>query len=312
MTGTDPMPAAGASGQDALAELHFALAEADAQTPAPTLFARVRAVALSTRRAGRPSEEVETLSGLETFRRAAAAFGSLLEGLETVAWSTEALRGLDVQGLVGHLIGVEVAFVASLRGDREAAVADHVASTDGSARAQAGRDPATTLAEWRSSVDEAVRTAEALDQHGEITFYGITLPLDDLLVVRAFELWIHEEDIRRALGRALDRPDEGRLARMTALAMVLLPGRAAPAAPGGSRERTRLVLTGPGGGTWDLPVGGDAGDRARPATRVVVDAADFCRVVGNRLDLDGTAAVVDGDRRIAAELFAAAAALALD
>lgn len=312
MTQRDWITGPGAQGEDPLEELRFALAEADAQTPTPRLLQRVRASALSERRPGRPSVEAEAVSGLETYRRAARAFDALLEQLDVGVWTTPALRGLDVQGLVGHLIGVEATFAASLGGDADAGVADHVASTDGHARAQVGRVPAETLAEWRAHVVGTIRIAESLDQSAAVTFYGITMPLDDLLVVRAFEQWIHEEDIRRAVGRELHPPDEGRLARMTALAMVLLPGALAQGDGRLSHEPARLVLTGPGGGTWDVPLDADVESRTRAATRIVVDAVAFCRVVGNRADLETTGAVVSGDTSMAEELFAVAAALALD
>jgi hypothetical protein len=44
----------------------------------------------------------------------------------------------------------------------------------------------------------------------------------------------------------------------------------------------------------------------------VVDAAEFCRVVGDRAELDTSGAHVEGDRSLAAALFAGASALALD
>jgi hypothetical protein len=44
-----------------------------------------------------------------------------------------------------------------------------------------------------------------------VDFYGATLPLDKMLVVRAFEMWIHEEDIRRAAGIPLEAPEPARL-----------------------------------------------------------------------------------------------------
>ena len=301
-------------GDDVLRELQFALAEADAEAPGPELLARVRAAALSARSAGRPSVAVESLSGLETFRRATVALDALLSDLDPSAWTRLALRGLDVQGLVGHLIGVESAFVASLDGDVEAGVAEHVASTQADALAQAGRPTVETLAEWRTAVARSIERAGALAAAGSVTYYGITLPLDDLLVVRAFELWIHEEDIRRATGLGLGPPDAGRLARMTSLAMTLLPAGVASIDRARQGESIRLVLTGAGGGTWDVALGGDggAGPRPRPGARVVVDAAAFCRVVGNRADLESAGALVTGDVAMAADVFAGAAALALD
>jgi uncharacterized protein (TIGR03083 family) len=305
---------AGFAGGEPLEELRFALAEADAEVPAPALRGRVRTASLGTRPPGRPSVDVEAVPGAEAFSRAASALDAILGELSTAEWARPALRDLDVQGLVGHLIGVEAAFAASLRGEPGAGGGHHVASTQGSALAQAGRSPVETLQDWQTHVERSTSLTETFgDPAGSVTYYGITLPLDDLLVVRAFELWVHEEDIRRATGRLLGQPDAGRLARMTALAMALLPAGLVRADRIRPERRVRLVLTGTGGGTWDVAVGGDARAAGRPSqTRIVVDATEFCRVVGNRADLASSGALVTGDVELAADVFAGAAALALD
>ena len=95
------------------------------------------------------------------------------------------------------------------------------------------------------------------DAGTEVAVHGMRLSLGALLVVRAFELWTHENDIRRAAGWAASVPDASTLRLMTELAARLLPYAAARA---GLAEPVdvRLVLTGPGGGTWDLPVRGAA------------------------------------------------------
>lgn len=133
-------------------------------------------------------------------------------------------------------------------------------------------------------------------------------------MIRAFEVWTHDEDIRRALGRPALDPDGETLNRMTDLATSLLS--VGIHAITSVRGRTaRLVLTGPGGGTWDVTLGGPV-RRAQAGERVdalaTVDAAAFCRVVANRSDLAGSQAALGGDTDVAALVFAGAAALALD
>src|SRR5205823_6341964 len=139
--------------------------------------------------------------------------------------------------------------------------------------------------------------------------------------VRAFELWTHENDIRAVAGLAPSVPDPATLRLMTTLVAGLLPLGAERA---GVREPVdvRLVLTGPGGGTWDVPVGerpggpagaapgGPAGEPGRVA--IVADAVAFCRLAGGRLAPADLGAHVTGDARSAAGILAAAAALALD
>ena len=300
---------------DALRELRFALAEADAEAPPTALRDRIRDVALEHRPAGRPASPPARIPGVEVFRRASGALDALVAGLGTEEWAHPALRDLDVQGLIGHLIGVETHFLAGLEeAGSDPGAGQHVPATDPFARAQAGRPGCATRAEWSALVERTVAAADAADPGRAVTWYGITLPLDLLLVVRAFEVWVHDGDVRRATGRPAADPDPESLARMTDLAVTLLPtglGLAGRARPG---RAVRLVLTGPGGGTWD--VGLDPAGAADPlppiGARVVVDGSAFCRVVGNRSDRARSGGLVTGDETLADDVFAGAAALALD
>ena len=120
----------------------------------------------------------------------------------------------------------------------------------------------------------------------EVTVWGIPLPLSALLVARAFELWTHENDIRRVAGLPASVPDVSTLRLMTELATSMLPFGAMLAGLQGPIN-LRLVLTGPGGGTWDVVIGGDAPEPV--AIGIVTDVVDFCRLAANRLnpaDLD--------------------------
>ena len=179
----------------------------------------------------------------------------MLGVLQAEDWRRPALRDLDVQGLVGHLTGVEEDVRRGLAGDPQVAGASHVDSTQAAADRQAGRLPAETRAEWRRAVDRTLDLVHAAGDPGaEAAVHGMRLPLDMLLVVRAFELWIHENDIRQAAGMPPSVPDASTLSLMTQAAAQLLPHAAARS---GRREPTsvHLVLTGPGGGTWDIPMG---------------------------------------------------------
>ena len=109
---------------------------------------------------------------------------------------TPALRGLDVQGLVGHLTGVEEDVHRCLAGDPGVAVASHVESTQPAADRQAGRPPAQTRAEWRRAADRTMDLVRAADLSAEVALHGIRLPIGMLLVFRAFEVWVHDNDIR--------------------------------------------------------------------------------------------------------------------
>ena len=215
---------------------------------------------------------VPAISPAEAFSRAADALYRTLSALDTAAWSRPAIRDLDVQGLVGHLTGVEDDVRRCLAGDPAVSLAGHVESTQAAAARQAGRDPAQTLAEWREAVSRtlALVAARGHDSHDGldtcVALHGMQLPLRTLLVVRAFELWVHENDIRLSASLPLAVPDPSVLSLMTRLAASLLPGAAVRAGVPGP-GRLHLVLTGPGGGTWDLewdPEGDPDDSQCRP------------------------------------------------
>jgi uncharacterized protein (TIGR03083 family) len=294
---------------------------------------RVMTASLLAREAGQPVPAVPAISGAEAFGRAADAFYELLAGLDDRDWARPALRGLDVQGLTGHLIGVEEDMQRGLAGSPAVAGADHVESTQDSAVRQASRSPALTMRDWRRAADRTLAQARSAEagagadaraatgadggRDGRIAMHGMRLPLDDLLAVRAFELWVHENDIRRCAGLAPSVPDPPVLRLMSDLAARMLPYAAART---GLRERVdvHLVLTGPGGGTWDVTVGqqpdGREPDGQGPGSDVaiVTDAVGFCRLAANRTTPAELGPHVTGDAGRAAEVLAATSTLALD
>jgi uncharacterized protein (TIGR03083 family) len=272
---------------------------------------RVLAASLRARDAGRPVPDAPEISAVEAFSRAASAFYALLYVLDGDQWRTPVLRDLDVQGLVGHLIGVEHDVHRALAGDPDVADADHVESTQAAAVGQDAHPPARTRAEWRRAADRTLDLTQDT-QGARVALYGMRLPVSTLLVVRAFELWTHENDIRQAVGWEPSVPDPSTLRLMTDLAARLLP-RAGADLP--EPVDVRLVLTGPGGGTWDVTVGGGSvggGPSAGTAISIVTDAVGFCRLAANRIVPAELDVIVTGDPGRAAAVLAAATTLALD
>jgi uncharacterized protein (TIGR03083 family) len=278
-------------------------------TPPAGLRERVLEASLRARQAGHTVPEVPRISPDEAFSRAADAFYGLLCALGEQDWRLHVLRDLDVQGLAGHLIGVEEDVQRALSDDPVAEHQDHVTSTQPAADRQAGRAVAATRADWRGAADRTLELVRDADMAGEVTVWGIPLPLGAALVARAFELWTHENDIRRVAGLAASVPDVSTLRLMTELATSMLPFGAMLAGLQGPIN-LRLVLTGAGGGTWDVVIGGD---EPGPATiGIVTDVVAFCRLAANRLDPADLDMDVTGDQGRAAGVLAAASALALD
>jgi len=279
----------------------------------PGLRERVLAASRSARDGGRAVPAAPPITATEAFARASDAFNGLLCALTPEQWSTPVLRDLDVQGLVGHLSGVERDVQRAFVGDEEVADADHVASTQDLAAAQRGRNPDETRREWRAAADLtlAMVDGEEDDSGRVLSMHGMRLSLDALLVVRAFELWVHDNDIRRAVGGLpASVPDASTLSLMTDLAVQLLPHAVVRIGSVSTPTNLHLVLTGEGGGTWDVPLGDQGGAADAIDLMMVVDAVDFCRLVANRVEPDALEVHTDG---LGADgVLTAAASLALD
>lgn len=281
--------------------------------PAPALPEGLRERVLTASGRARPAgtgwPDIAPDSPPVAFGRAADAFYETLGNLSEPDWHRPVLRDLDVQGLVGHLIGVEADVQRALAGDPAVASTEHVSATQPVALAQAGRPPHETVADWRAAVD---RTLDLIS-HGTLdvtaTLYGVPLPVGDLLVARTFELWTHENDIRTAAGFPPSAPRPSTLRPMTELATALLPLGAALRGVSDPIS-LHLVLTGPGGGTWDIHLG-EPSDHPAPLT-IVTGVVPFCRLFSNRLDPASLDVFVDGEQSRAARVLVSATALALD
>ncbi len=96
--------------------------------------------------------------------------------------------------------------------------------------------------------------------------------------------------------------------------MTDLAARSLPLGAARTQLRTpvdlRLVLTGPGGGTWTVRLGPESGTPAEIG--VVTDAIGFCRLAANRLDPGDLVVDPRGDLSRLPDVLSAAAALALD
>ena len=152
-----------------------------------------------------------------------------------------------------------------------------------------------------------MRTA---DLDAAVAVHGMRLPLRALLVVRSFELWTHEDDVRRVVGLPPSVPDPAVLRLMTGLAASLLPHGVAQVTDELPSVDVHLVLTGAGGGTWDVPIGERVA--AAPEVAIVADAVRFCRLVAARLGVDELGGHITDEPGLVGAVLAGAAALSLD
>ncbi|MGQ0775438.1 MAG: zf-HC2 domain-containing protein [Pseudonocardiales bacterium] len=220
------------------------------------------------------------------------------------------------------------------------AVVDHLATNDATVAADLGLTlpvlaPAADFRRrWRDGANGVLRAVAAagpqvLASSVRLAAGGGTgprRPAAEAFVQRAFETWIHADDVRGALGQPLETPPSDQLARTVQLGLGLLPTALDAAGRGRPGTAVRLVLTGPGGGEHVVPLsaGTAAPGAAIPGTAipgtaipgtaapiivstVTAPALVFCRVMANR---SGAAPQsVTGDQGAAAALWEVAATL---
>jgi uncharacterized protein (TIGR03083 family) len=172
----------------------------------------------------------------------------------------------------------------------------------------AERSVADALELWRSSVD-VNRGHAVAETDRDAIWPGLGLTRDDTLLVRAFEAWIHADDLRVAAGASPVAPPAPELAVMSDFARRILPLALTVADREHPGRTARLVLTGAGGGDWLVPLGAGEPD-ARADVTLTVDVLDWCRLVGDRIAPGALPHRVDGDEALALDLVAGAPALA--
>jgi uncharacterized protein (TIGR03083 family) len=241
-----------------------------------------------------------------------SAISGLLASLTPAQWAAPtALPGWSVHDNVSHLIGTESALAgqAPPPGAADAASLPHVRNDIGAANERwvqslRGESPAAMIGRFEAVTATRRAALEAMSQEefdapswtpaGPGT-YG------RFMRIRVFDCWMHEQDIRDAVGRPGN--DGGPSAQVAlsevADALGYIVGKRA-AAPDGAT--VTIELTGPAKVTWHVLVDG----RARlapalpgpPTTALRMSSHLFSRLAGGRLPVAGHLAdiTIDGDQ----------------
>jgi uncharacterized protein (TIGR03083 family) len=233
----------------------------------------------------------------------------LLAGLGPEEWAapTRTTYG-RVRDLVAHLVGVEELVDLWLRQDDEAGHVNHITGTMPVVTALAAAPPPEVLRRWAGAARRNIAAAAAAPPDQPLTVHDIPTDVEGMLVLRTFEVWTHAEDIAAAVDRPRPAPDAARLRLMSTRLVGMLPIAVSVTGPV-ARTDLHLVLTGPGGGTYDIALDGE-GDAA--PLSLVADVTDFCRVAARRLEPEELGAAIDGDRDVADLVLAATGAFAQD
>ena len=281
----------------------------EALTPPPRLRSSVLAAARARNRA--PGALPDDL--MRIYRRETDEFDGFATTLGSDDLAATTANGLSARDLIIHLAAME-SMVADAVG-RPVIALD--AGTDVGSRTAAfvevfGVQPIdAVLSVWRDAIAGVTEWAATGAPRGLLPWLGVEVGRDTLLISRTFETWIHANDIRRAIGRPLEHPPAAQLHRMADFSMRNLPAWLDVVGRGHPGRTARVVLTGPGGGTWLVPLAADGSTAVEEAdVAIEVDVIDWCHRVGERIAPDAVSVRVTGDAGLATDILEAASALA--
>ena len=296
-----------------LGDVAAALAEAVAVTPPDALRGSLLREANA-----RPRPLAAPLAAPEVYTRRVAAMAELLASLAPDDWTAHAAPyAWTVHRLLAHLTVIEeytarqFGLTASSPSPAAAPSTVNHLEMDADTMAQlAGGSPAETVRRWHAAASQVVDhvSSSAYDPSASVPLHAWPFDADTALVARSFEIWTHADDIRRATGRPLDVLAPGELRTMSSTSVSGLPVLLA-VVDGPPLQPTRVVLTGAGGGTFDLVP--DAPGAGGDQHLLVVDVVDYCRLVARRIDSEDLRARREGDPVLLAALLRAARVIAV-
>ncbi|MGW3202820.1 zf-HC2 domain-containing protein [Streptomyces sp. NPDC001135] len=247
-------------------------------------------------------------------------------------------RRTTVAGVIAHLLSVDglIAVALGLEDpltEAAGAAARHasgpVARTEAYWRTSRFPPTGSVRGPWREQSHGLVRTVSFTGGHADgfaVSYGDFELPLHDAMLDRAFECWIHAEDIAEAVDYPYEPPAPRHLNRMIDLAARMLPaalaerrqqGLASPARgrhlglAGEPGRSLRLEIEGSGGGEWLIPLDSPAalGSADLEVAHVALDGTEFCRLAAGHIPPEEAAAGQVGDREAIRDVLFAAANL---
>ncbi|MFF9626239.1 MDMPI N domain containing protein [Streptomyces griseosporeus] len=243
-------------------------------------------------------------------------------------------RRTTVAGVIAHLLAVDGLVALALGLDDPLDGAGAEARTPGARTEAYWRSShfpprRTVRGPWREQSHAIVRTASFTGSTAGgmgISYGDFELPLRDALLDRAFECWVHAEDIAEAVDYPYAPPAPRHLRGMIDLAARMLPQvlaarrQAGLASPGPGRHLVaagepgrslRLEIEGLGGGEWFIPLDSPAalGSADHEVAHIALDGVEFCRLAAGHVPPTEAAAGQMGDREAIRDVLYAAAAL---
>ena len=226
------------------------------------------------------------------------------------------LAGFTVQDLAAHVAGSEATLAQQLGLDVGAVPeteTDNERRTAEVLERHRRLDPAATVAELDRLATLVDAHVSSLDSEGlarTIEWWGMPMSIADVLLHRAFEIWVHHDDIRRATDVVQAPPPPGSLDTMSTKAASWTPLFLSTVGATVDGAVAVLDLTGPGGGRHVVPLGEAADPAGEPRFVLTCDVVDYCRAIGNRVPPGGITHAATGDTELAGQLVGALTNLA--
>lgn len=263
---------------------------------------------------GRPADDRDELAGhIATWWQAVDDFTTLLEELPEAQWSTPTdLAGWDVHAVAAHVAHLEAVLAGAPEESVDVGEPPHVRGLLGlyceqGVVARRDRTPDELIAEIRSSATSR-HTALLADPPTDAsaapprTPGGVPWDNRTLLRNRPLDVWMHEQDVRRAVDRpgGLDSPAAAHTAAYLCESLGFVLAKKVRAAPGTTVRLdveghppvvAEVTPEGRGRLLRDLP--------ATPGATIATDRESFVLLAGGRrLPVEG-ALRIEGDAELA-------------
>jgi uncharacterized protein (TIGR03083 family) len=259
---------------------------------------------------------------VDVWRSACDDFAAVVAKLDELEWGLPTdCPGWSVQDVVAHAAALE----AEIAGDPVAAVdvdesTAHIKNargvyTESGVLARRDSTPAELMAEFQGAVER--RTAqlghEPLDDpdgRPPITPGGAAWSWATLLRNRPVDIWVHEQDIRRAVGRpgGVDSPGARHTQATFAAALPMVVAKRAQVTPGST---VVVDVTGPVSALYAVLVGSDGRgafaevEAAEPVARLTMNSETFTILGAGRREPSELAVKVEGDSDVATRVMSA-------
>lgn len=234
-------------------------------------------------------------------------------------WATETeCPGWSVQDNLSHIIGTESMILGRPAPEHDPGDKPWVRNPIGAGNEihvdyRRSWPPEKVLDEYREVTGERIKAVQALDDAGLAAESWTPIgqgTVADLLAIRTMDIWVHEQDIRRAIGRpgSLDGPVAEHAFDRHATALPFVVGKKVS-----PPEGTMVVfeVTGPAGGTVAVGTDGKRASRLDaapddPTVRLSMDLETFNRLCTGRGDPAdvGKNVSIEGDEELGRRIVA--------